>query len=201
MCLWRNIRDLDDIFTSVIVKQEGKVRYEERIPDFFSLLIAAKGEFLWPQSKTSGMQYGEKKKELRIKIYTVAFHIKWPCRETTEQTYNIIQLPRWTATYFITLKYIPVFKNVVNLNIILNKYIYIFPFLIKKRLEHKNYVYLVHGFILQRFWKRLYIYISIFFFSLTYSNKNLPRRELLDLSDIIGAVNDDSLSCVAVEYI
>ena len=76
---------------------------------------------------------------------------------------------------------------------------YIFPFLIKKRLEHKNYVYLVHGFILQRFWKRMYIYI--FFFSLTYSNKNPPRRELLDLSDIIGAVNDDSLSCVAVEYI
>ena len=113
MCLWRNIQDLDDIFTSVIVKQEGKVRYEERIPDRFSLLIAAKGEFLWPQSKTSGMQYVKKKKELRIKIYTVAFHIKWPCRETTEQN----------RTYFITLKYIPVFKNVVNSNIILNKYI------------------------------------------------------------------------------
>ena len=32
----------------------------------------------------------------------VAFHIKWLCRETTEQTYNIIQLPRWTTTYFIT---------------------------------------------------------------------------------------------------
>ena len=46
----------------------------------------------------------------------------------------------------------------------------------------------------------IYIYIYIFFL-LTYSNKNLPRRELLDLSDIIGAVNDDSLSCVAVEYI
>ena len=32
----------------------------------------------------------------------VAFHIKWPCRETTEQTYNIILLPRWATTYFIT---------------------------------------------------------------------------------------------------
>ena len=198
MCLWRNIRDLDDIFTSVIVKQEGKVRYEERIPDLFSLLIAAKGEFLWPQSKTSGMQYGEKKKELRIKIYTVAFHIKWPCRETTEQTYNIIQLPRWTATYFITLKYIPVFKKVVNLNIILNKYIYL-SFSHQKETRTQKLCIFSTWFHIATFLKTdVYIYI---FFSLTYSNKNLPRRELLDLSDIIGAVNDDSLSCVAVEYI
>ena len=60
---------------SVIVKQEGKVRYEERIPDLFSLLIAAKGEFLWPQSKTSGMQYGEKKKRTSNKnIYRCVPH-------------------------------------------------------------------------------------------------------------------------------
>ena len=43
-------------------------------------------------------------RRLTVSSRNVAFHIKWLCRETTEQTYNIIQLPRWTTTYFITLK-------------------------------------------------------------------------------------------------
>ena len=43
------------------------------------------------------------RRRLAVGSRNVAFHIKWLCRETTEQTYNIIQLPRWTTTYFITV--------------------------------------------------------------------------------------------------
>ena len=42
-------------------------------------------------------------RRLAVSGRKVAFHIKWPCRETTEQTYIIIQLPRWTTTYLTTL--------------------------------------------------------------------------------------------------
>ena len=41
-------------------------------------------------------------RRLAISSRNIAFYIMWPCRKTTEQTYNIIQLPRWTTTYFIT---------------------------------------------------------------------------------------------------
>ena len=155
MCLWRNIRDLDDIFTSVIVKQEGKVRYEERISGL--------------NQKLPECNMVKKKKELRIKIYTVAFHIKWPCRETTEQTYNIIQLPRWTATYFITLKYIPVFKNVVNSNIILNKYIYL-SFSHQKETRTQKLCIFSTWFHIATFLKTD-VYIYIFFFINIFKQK------------------------------
>ena len=64
------------------------------------------------RTKISWSKHAKKRKKVIFEWYykfVLLSHDKFIWCETTEQTYNNIQLPRWTTTYFITMQYLTYF--------------------------------------------------------------------------------------------
>ena len=64
------------------------------------------------RTKLSWSKHTKKRKKVIFEWYykfVLLSHDKVIWCETTEQTYNNIQLPRWTTTYFITMQYLTYF--------------------------------------------------------------------------------------------
>ena len=64
------------------------------------------------RTKLSWSKHAKKRKKVIFEWYykfVLLSHDKVIWCETTEQTYNNIQLPRWTTTYFITMQYLTYF--------------------------------------------------------------------------------------------